>query len=164
VVAVSLKKGGLYPISATLLDEWLGGWLEEDGWGHVSTFGGAELGCPVARRVLDITTDPETVGHVESLVSTFSDGLGELRGRHPEWLLEVRQTGLVIGLQFAHPQGGMMMTGALMSSGIWAVYAGFDPSCLQFKPGLLLSDEDARTALAALDTACAQVGGAAVDG
>jgi acetylornithine/succinyldiaminopimelate/putrescine aminotransferase len=164
VVTAKGLSGGLYPISATLLDEWLGGWLEEDGWGHVSTFGGAELGCPVARRVLDITTDPETVGHVESLISTFSAGLGELRGRHPEWLLEVRQTGLVIGLQFAHPQGGMLMTGALMSAGVWAIYAGFDPSCLQFKPGLLLSDEDARAALAALDTACAQVGGATVDG
>ena len=75
----------------------------------------------------------------------------------------MRQTGLVIGLQFAHPQGGMLMTGALMSAGVWAIYAGFDPSCLQFKPGLLLSDEDAHTALAALDTACAEVEDAAVD-
>jgi acetylornithine/succinyldiaminopimelate/putrescine aminotransferase len=164
VVTAKGLSGGLYPISATVLDEWLGGWLERDGWGHVSTFGGAELGCPVARRVLDLTTDPETVENVESLISTFSDGLGELRGRYPEWLREVRQTGLVIGLQFAHPQGGMLMTGALMSAGVWAIYAGFDPSCLQFKPGLLLSDEEARTALAALDTACAQVGGAVLDG
>jgi acetylornithine/succinyldiaminopimelate/putrescine aminotransferase len=164
VVTAKGLSGGLYPISATMLDEWLGGWLEHDGWGHVSTFGGAELGCPVARRVLDLTTDPKTVENVESLISTFSDGLGELRGRYPEWLREVRQTGLVIGLQFAHPQGGMLMTGALMSAGVWAIYAGFDPSCLQFKPGLLLSDEEARTALAALDTACAQVGGAVLDG
>jgi acetylornithine/succinyldiaminopimelate/putrescine aminotransferase len=164
VVTAKGLSGGLYPISATLLDERLGGWLEEDGWGHVSTFGGAELGCPVARRVLDITTAPETVGNVELLISTFADGLSELQRRHPQWLLEVRQTGLVIGLQFAHPQGGMLMTGALMSAGVWAIYAGFDPSCLQFKPGLLLSDEDARAALAALDTACAQVGGAVLDG
>jgi acetylornithine/succinyldiaminopimelate/putrescine aminotransferase len=164
VVTAKGLSGGLYPVSATLLDEWLGGWLEEDGWGHVSTFGGAELGCPVARRVLDITTDPVTVEHVEGLIATFSEGLGELRDRHPDWLLDVRQTGLVIGLQFAHPQGGMLMTGALLSAGVWAIYAGFDPSCLQVKPGLLLSDEDARTALAALDTACAQVGGGVVHG
>jgi acetylornithine/succinyldiaminopimelate/putrescine aminotransferase len=57
----------------------------------------------------------------------------------------------------------MLMTGALMAAGVWAIYAGFDESCLQFKPGLLLGDEDARTALAALDTACAQVQGAVVD-
>lgn len=164
VITAKGLSGGLYPISATLLDEWLGGWLEEDGWGHVSTFGGAELGCPVARRVLDITTDPHTVANVEALVDLFWRGLGELRARHPEWLLEVRQTGLVIGLRFAHPQGGMLMTGALMAAGVWAIYAGFDPSCLQFKPGLLLSEEDAQTALAALETACAQVGGAVLGG
>jgi putrescine aminotransferase len=164
VVTAKGLSGGLYPISATLLDDRLGGWLEEDGWGHVSTYGGAEVGCPVARRVLDITTDPETVGHVESLISTFSDGLAELRGRHSQWLVEVRQSGLVIGLQFAHPQGGMLMTAALMSAGVWAIYAGFDPTCLQVKPGLLMSAEDARTALAALDTACAEVGGAVAGG
>jgi acetylornithine/succinyldiaminopimelate/putrescine aminotransferase len=164
VVTAKGLSGGLYPISATLLDEWLGGWLEQDGWGHVSTFGGAELGCPVARRVLDLTTDPETAGHVASLISTFSDGLGELRDRHPAWLREVRQTGLVIGLQFAHPQGGMLMTQALLAAGVWAIYAGFDPSCLQVKPGLLLSHEEARAALAALDAACAQVAGVVVGG
>ena len=156
--------GGLYPISATLLGEWLGGWLEEDGWGHVSTFGGAELGCPVARRVLDITTAPATVARVDSLIATFADGSGRAARRHPDWLLEVRQTGLVIGLKFAHPQGGMLMTGALMSAGVWAIYAGFDESCLQVKPGLLLTDDEARTALAALDAACVQVGGAVSGG
>jgi acetylornithine/succinyldiaminopimelate/putrescine aminotransferase len=161
VVTAKGLSGGLYPISATLLDEWLGGWLEVDGWGHVSTFGGAELGCPVARRVLDLTTDPATVAHVGSLVTIFSDGLDELRRRHPAWLLEVRQTGLVIGLRFAHPQGGMLMTGALLAAGVWAIYAGFDPSCLQFKPGLLLSEDEARAALAALDVACAEVGAVA---
>ena len=164
VVTAKGLSGGLYPISATLLGEWLGGWLEEDGWGHVSTFGGAELGCPVARRVLDITTAPETVARVDSLIATFADGLAELRARHPDWLLEVRQTGLVIGLKFAHPQGGMLMTGALMSAGVWAIYAGFDESCLQVKPGLLLTDDEARTALAALDAACVQVGGAVSGG
>jgi acetylornithine/succinyldiaminopimelate/putrescine aminotransferase len=164
VITAKGLSGGLYPISATLLDDWLGGWLEDDGWGHVSTFGGAELGCPVARRVLDLTTDPATVEHVESLVALFADGLADLRRRYPEWLLEVRQTGLVIGLRFAHPQGGMLMTGALLTAGVWAIYAGFDPSCLQFKPGLLLGVDEARAALAALDTACAQVGGAVAGG
>src|SRR3954453_16611986 len=37
--------GGMYPISAVLLSEKAGGWLREDGFAHMSTFGGAELGC-----------------------------------------------------------------------------------------------------------------------
>ena len=52
--------GGLYPIAATLLSARAGAWLEDDGWSNVSTFGGSELGCRVARAVLAITTRPET--------------------------------------------------------------------------------------------------------
>jgi hypothetical protein len=139
--------GGLYPIAAALLSERVAGWLDEDGWGHVSTFGGAELGCRVARRVLEITTRAETRARVKTLAARFADGLGELRARHPEWLLEVRQRGLVIGLRFAHPQGGMLMTRALHGAGLWAMFAGFAPAVLQFKPGVLLDDATADEAL-----------------
>jgi hypothetical protein len=140
--------GGLYPIAAALLSERVAGWLDEDGWGHVSTFGGAELGCRVARRVLEITTRAETRARVKALTARFADGLGALRARHPEWLLEVRQRGLVIGLRFAHPQGGMLMTRALHGAGLWAMFAGFAPAVLQFKPGVLLDDATADEALA----------------
>lgn len=156
VVAKGLS-GGLYPISATLLDDRLGGWLAEDGWGHVSTFGGAELGCRVARRVLDLTTDPGTVAHIGRLIAMFADGLADLRERHPRWVRDIYQTGLVIGIRFVHPQGGMLMTGALLQAGVWAIYAGFDMACLQVKPGLLLTEEDASRVLAALDAACSHL-------
>jgi acetylornithine/succinyldiaminopimelate/putrescine aminotransferase len=67
--------------------------------------------------------------------------------------LEVRQTGLVIGLRFDHPQGGMLMTKALHGIGVWAMFAGFDPSALQLKPGLLMDDQTADQVLARLDQA-----------
>jgi acetylornithine/succinyldiaminopimelate/putrescine aminotransferase len=135
--------GGLYPIAATVLGERVAGWLDEDGWGHVSSFGGAELGCRVARRVLEITTRPEVEANVEALTGRFAEGLAALRGRHPAWLVEVRQCGLVIGLRFAHERGGLLMTRALHEAGLWAMFAGFEASVLQWKPGLLF---DAATA------------------
>jgi acetylornithine/succinyldiaminopimelate/putrescine aminotransferase len=42
-----------------------------------------------------------------------------------------------MGLRFADPQGAMRMTRALYESGLWAMFAAYDPSVLQFKPGLL---------------------------
>jgi putrescine aminotransferase len=155
VVTAKGLSGGLYPIAATLLNARLGAWLETDGWSHVSTFGGAEIGCRVAQAVLDLTLAAQTAARVEHLTARFASGLAEIADRHPDWLVEVRQTGLVIGLRFAHPQGGMLMTGALLRSGVWAIYAGFDPSVLQVKPGLLLGDDDADLALAALEAGCA---------
>lgn len=141
--------GGLYPIAATLLSERAGAWLREDGWSHVSTFGGAELGCRVASAVLDLT--------LEALpglaIQRWEQGFAHLRARYPGWIQEVRQTGLIIGVKFAHEAGGMLMTKVLFDLGVWAAFAGFDRSVLQVKPGLLMHDEiDA--VLAMFDRAC----------
>ena len=130
--------GGLYPIAATVLSRRVAGWLDEDGWGHVSTFGGAEIGCVVAQRVLEITTRPETVANVAETARELRAGLEAVRARHPAWLVEIRQSGLVIGLRFADPQGAMRMTKALYEAGLWAMFAAHDPSVLQWKPGLLV--------------------------
>jgi acetylornithine/succinyldiaminopimelate/putrescine aminotransferase len=145
--------GGLYPIAATLLSERAGAWLEDDGWANVSTFGGAELGCRVARAVLDVTTRPSTRERVDTLADTFAAGLSAIAARHPDWLVEVRQAGLVIGLRFAHPVGGLVMTSVLHEAGVWAMFADFDRSVLQFKPGLLLRDEEAAEVLARVGAA-----------
>jgi acetylornithine/succinyldiaminopimelate/putrescine aminotransferase len=141
--------GGIYPIAATLLSERAGAWLETDGWSHISTFGGAELGCRVASTVLDLT-----LSALPGLpVRRWTDGLAEVQARHPQWLVEVRQTGLIIGLRFAHEYGGMLMTRLLFDAGVWAIFAGFDRRVLQFKPGLLMHEE-IDDVLEALDLAC----------
>jgi putrescine aminotransferase len=145
--------GGLYPIAATLLSDRAGAWLQDDGWSNVSTFGGSEVGCRVARAVLDVTTRASTSERVTALTALFATGLAGIAREHPQWLVEVRQTGLVIGLRFAHPQGGMLMTRACYDAGIWAMFAGFDRSVLQVKPGLLMSDGDAQEVLGRLGTA-----------
>lgn len=149
--------GGLYPIAATMLSERAGRWLEDDGWSHVSTFGGSEIGCRVARAVLDLTTRDSTRARVDSLIGRFASGLTTLVEANPERLAEVRQTGLVIGLRTTHPQGGMLLTRELHRLGVWAMFAGFDPSCLQIKPGLLLDDASADLALERLGAAVASL-------
>ncbi len=67
----------------------------------------------------------------------------------------VSATGLVIGLRTADPIGGMLMTRACYDAGVWAMFAGFDRSVLQVKPGLLMTDEEAAEVLTKLDAAVA---------
>ncbi len=73
--------GGLYPIAATLLSSRAGAWLEDDGWSNISTFGGSEIGCRVARAVLDLTTRPDTLARVDTLSATFTSGLADIAAR-----------------------------------------------------------------------------------
>jgi putrescine aminotransferase len=148
--------GGMYPIAATVMSERVAGWLHEYGWGHVSTFGGAEIGCRVAQKVLELTTRPETQASIASLIERFDSALTEIRARQP-YLTEVRQTGLVIGLRVEHPNGAVFLQQELFALGVWAIASGFDQSVLQFKPGLLLDDAAADAALERLEEALARV-------
>jgi putrescine aminotransferase len=130
--------GGLYPFAATLMTERTGQWLRENGWGFVSTFGGSEVGCAVASKVLDITQRDETTANVRNVIQAMADGLTAIQKAN-DYLLEIRQTGLIIGLKFDHPEGALHVMKALLDRGVWAIFAGFDLSVLQFKPGLLLT-------------------------
>ncbi|MDH3820527.1 MAG: aminotransferase class III-fold pyridoxal phosphate-dependent enzyme, partial [Gammaproteobacteria bacterium] len=90
--------GGLYPVSAAVLSARAGAWLEVNGWGHVSTFGGSDLGCLVALRVLEICSDPALLANVNEQADYLRAGLQALARRFP-FLVDIRQKGLVMGLQ-----------------------------------------------------------------
>jgi acetylornithine/succinyldiaminopimelate/putrescine aminotransferase len=148
--------GGLYPISAAVLSAEVGSWLAEDGWGYVSTFGGAEPGCAVGRVALRLSASDSTLEGVRATADYLRAGLEDIRRRRP-FLAGVSQKGLVIGLRFDHPNGGMQMSAALFQKGLWAMFASFDRAVLQFKPGLLVDREFCDEALARLDDTLAEV-------
>jgi acetylornithine/succinyldiaminopimelate/putrescine aminotransferase len=125
--------GGIYPVAATLLNEKSGAWLYEDGFAHISTFGGSEIGCYVGRRVLEIVSDPKMLAHVDQVAAYLQGRLEDLQKTHP-YLLEIRQKGFIFGLKFDGELAGVEMSKALYDNGIWAMFSGYDLSVLQFKP------------------------------
>lgn len=144
--------GGLYPISACVLGARYAAWLADNGWGHVSTFGGAEPGCVVGLEVLKLAQSSDVIERTAALTQIFANGFADLGQRHP-FLKGVRQTGLVMGLEFDATTGGAQMMKALYDEGIWAIVANFDNAVLQFKPGLLLTDDDAAEILGRFERA-----------
>ena len=77
--------GGMYPVSVVLASEAAAGWLTEDGFAHMSTFGGAELGCVAALKTLEITCRPEVRSMVHYIAGMFTDGLGKIGAQYPDW-------------------------------------------------------------------------------
>lgn len=57
---------------------------------------------------------------------------------HPGWFTEIRQSGLVMGLVFAHAEGAKIVMRHLYELGVWAIFSTLDPRVLQFKPGTLI--------------------------
>lgn len=129
--------GGLYPMSALVLTEACGRWLADYGWGHVSTFGGSDLGCHVALAALEMSTRQETLDNVNARASYLRQGLEALRARFP-FFTAIRQLGLIFGLEFRDRNYGYGMMKAFYENGIWAFISGLDERVMQFKPGLLV--------------------------
>ena len=133
--------GGMYPISAVLVSEQAAGWLTEDGFGHISTFGGAELGCVAALKALEVCNRPETRSMVHYISDLIGRGLREIQADFPDWFVGIRQNGVVIGLEFAHPEGAKYVMRHLYANGVWAIFSTLDPRVLQYKPGILMRPE-----------------------
>jgi len=129
--------GGIYPIAATVVNERAGGWMDEDGLAHISTFGGAELGCVVASKVLEISQRPQVVKNVNYVARYLRVGLERIQQQYPDFFVGIRQLGVVMGLEFNHPEGAKYVMSSLYKYGVWAIYSMLDNRVLQFKPGLL---------------------------
>ncbi|GEN35217.1 class-III pyridoxal-phosphate-dependent aminotransferase [Aneurinibacillus danicus] len=133
--------GGIYPIAATVVSEQSGQWMLEDGFAHISTFGGSELGCIVAMKVLEITQREEVRQNVHFVSNYLREGLETIKKQNADFFVGIRQLGVVMGLEFNHPEGAKYVMQSLYENGVWAIYSMLDPRILQFKPGLLCDKE-----------------------
>lgn len=145
--------GGMYPIACVLISEKCGGWLKEDGFAHMSTMGGAELGCVVAMKTLEILQRPELATMVQYIANFIRNGLDDIMTAYPDFFIGIRQHGLIMGLEFNHEQGAKPVMRHLYNNGVWAIFSTLDPRVLQFKPGVLLTQSDAEDLLRRLDIA-----------
>lgn len=143
--------GGLYPITATIYSDRLNPFFDENPFIHVSTFGGAELGCHVALEVLRILEEEGFLAHVRDVAGVFEEGFASLRRSHHDILEETRQRGLMMGLKMANEACGPLMTLAGFEHGILTVYANNDTSVSQILPPLIIGKEEAETVVEALD-------------
>jgi len=145
--------GGLYPMAAVIMNKKCGHWLVENGWGHVSTFGGSDLGCMIALEALKLSTSKATLSNVNHQAQYLRQGLDAIKPRFP-FFQEIRQKGLVMGLKFTDSTIAYGMMRALYENGIWAIVAAFDESVLQFKPGLLVDQAFCDEILKRFENAC----------
>ncbi|MFX1606325.1 MAG: aspartate aminotransferase family protein, partial [Promethearchaeota archaeon] len=134
--------GGIFPITATCYREDLDSFMNEHPFIHVSTFGGAEIGCPVAEKVLEISSKPSFLSNVNQVSNSLRKGLEGISEAYSEILLEIRGKGLFMGLKMSDIGYGPLMSIASYNCGVFAVYADNDHSVLQFLPPLIIGDEE----------------------
>jgi len=150
--------GGIYPISATVLRKPLESVFHPDPHIHVSTFGGSEVGCRVALKVLEISSDPGFLEHVNHMADSIRQHVRKLMGRHG-MLKGLRQLGLFMGLELEDELGGQLLCVAAYQHGLFMVYANNNKSVCQFLPPLIIDENQVEWVVERLDQALAATAG-----
>jgi acetylornithine/succinyldiaminopimelate/putrescine aminotransferase len=147
--------GGIYPMSATCYRREYESFFRQNPFIHVSTFGGAEVGCPVAAAVLEESSRPEFLANVNALAGVFKQGFEELKKKHPRILVGLRQLGLMMGIEMVNDGCGPILTKACYDHGILAIYANNDRRVCQLLPPLIIDKKVAQEILEGVDGALA---------
>jgi len=147
--------GGIYPITATVLRKPLESVFHDDPFIHVSTFGGAEIGCRIARRVLEISAAPQFLDHVNLLAGRFAEKIEGLREKHPRFLIRLRQLGLMMGLELKDEICGPLLTKTAYDQDLLMIYANNDTRVCQLLPPLIMRLEEVDWVIERLDEALA---------
>jgi acetylornithine/succinyldiaminopimelate/putrescine aminotransferase len=150
--------GGIYPMSATCFRSKYERVFHPDPFIHISTFGGAELGCQVALKVLELSSDPAFLAHVSEISSAFSAGFEDMRRKYPQVLVRLRQLGLMMGIELVDARCGPLFSKTAYDNGLLAVYAYNDPRVVQLLPPLIIDRELAEEILQRVDAALEGVG------
>ena len=76
---------------------------------------------------------------VHYISSYIRSGLDEIQAMYPDFFIGIRQNGVILGLEFNDPEGAKPVMKRLYENGVWAIFSTLDPSVLQFKPGILMT-------------------------
>jgi acetylornithine/succinyldiaminopimelate/putrescine aminotransferase len=135
--------GGIYPISATLMTPEVHRFYDDEPFVHVSSYGGSDIGCVVALKVLELVEAPGFLDRVEEVGLLLEKELAPLP-------CEVRRRGLFMGLKWPDEGAGVLAAKASIDAGVFTVFANNDTSVMQLLPPLVLTDEQADDLAAAL--------------
>ncbi len=158
IVSAKGLGGGLYPITATIIQKDLEAVFHDDPFIHISTTGGADIGCLVAQKVIEISSKDAFLQHVNELALVFASGVKALVSKYSKVLSGFRQKGLMCGLKTTSPDLGPLMTKACYDAGLLCIYAGNDTSVVQFLPPLIIDRPLAEEIVQRLDRALETVG------
>lgn len=148
--------GGIYPMSATIFKGKYQSVFMNDPFIHISTFGGADIGCPVAMKVLEISSDKDFLQHIEELAEIFRKGFERLKMKHPEILVGLRQKRLMMGIEMVNEQCGPVLTKTCYENGLLSIFAANDSRISQLLPPLNIEVDLAEEIIERLDISLGQ--------
>jgi acetylornithine/N-succinyldiaminopimelate aminotransferase len=117
---------------------------------HGSTYGGNPLAMAVGIAAVEELVKPELLQHVNDIAGYFVQQLQGLKSRYPDVIDDIRGKGLLIGVKLKTPNRAFMQH----ARDAHLLIAGGGDNCVRFLPPLIITEAEAREALARFETAC----------
>ncbi|MBW2545379.1 MAG: aminotransferase class III-fold pyridoxal phosphate-dependent enzyme [Deltaproteobacteria bacterium] len=90
---------------------------------------------------------------MNKLSGIFSAGFENLKKKHPEILVGLRQLGLMMGIEMVNESCGPIMSKTCYDNGILSVYSNNDTRVSQLLPPLIIDEDTAREIMERVDRA-----------
>lgn len=145
--------GGMFPITVTMMTQRVNEFMNDHPLIHLSTFGGSDLGCCVARAALDIYRREEPWKNARAMEAGLRSAFGSLAGDYPSLLLGVNGTGLLLSLQTPSAEIAKKLCRACLNRGLLLAPGKVAKDTVVVRPSLLISEDEAGELVAALDMA-----------
>ena len=146
---VTLAKGlaGGVPIGAFIVTDKVAAAFKPGD--HGTTFGGNPLACAAANVVLDTVPKDEFLKNIQAVGKYFKDKLQELAKKYPNFIVDVRGEGLILGAELASAEHGRDIVNDCLAKGlIINCTAG---KVLRFIPPLIITTAQIDEAFAVMD-------------
>jgi len=141
--------GGIFPIAATIYTQKLNKFMNKHPMIHLSTFGGADQGCRVAIKALELYDSIKPWENAEKCGKILMEGLLEIKGKNSDKILSVSGKGLLLSLQFKSPVESKKFCKAAAGNGLLLSPGELAKDCVIFRPGLLIEENDIRDIISA---------------
>ena len=150
---------GMFPICATMFSQELNRFLNDHPLIHLSTFGGSDLGCAVASKVVALYEKLAPWTNASRQGVRLSDGIEKLRKDHKA-IKGTSGKGLVWALDLGSAKKATEYCRALSDAGVLADVGAVAKNTVLLRPNLMISAEEIDTVIGALNAAAEAISGA----
>lgn len=150
--------GGVLPLGAFIANPEIWEVFEENPLVHSSTLGGNPLACVAGLATLDILIEEEIPKKAGEKGEFLLRELRKLKEQFGGLIQDVRGRGLLIGMEFSHPDIASFLTMELGARKVLVAYTLNNPQVVRLEPPLTISYEEIEKVLLALRQSLEVVG------
>lgn len=145
--------GGVLPIGAFTARPRLWDAFTADPYLHSSTFGGNPIACAAGIATIHTLLAENLPERAALMGEALIGAMRDLAGKHKKLIREVRGKGLLVGVEFTHPDLALLASAEAINRGLIFFFSLNNPEVVRLAPPLIIDQSHLDAATARMDEA-----------